>query len=184
MKNTEKILTLLGVLLFFSCSEQRELDWDFTEAPPLPELSQEEADLVVENLPGRESPLFLNLEYIQTLPWATLESYYPYLKANDSFQGFPLLDFMEWLGMSQDQHIKIYARDGYSVLLTVEAMEEYQHWVTYKQGGQFYSERPLDDQRGPYALVFAADLSEEEILTNQYQLIWLIEKIVVTGPDD
>lgn len=168
-----KIIVIMFVVT--GCSKPGEqMKIDFIDAPVFPYIDKNHADLEIINLPGRTEPLYLNIDYIEKLPNGEITAYYPYLESRHKFRGFPLFDFMKWLGMRPDQSIKLYAKDGYSVLLTPEIMNEYKHWLTYKQDGKFYNELLNDDQRGLYALVLTANLSVEVILSVQYQLIWLI----------
>lgn len=176
------LLLLISPLVIISCGEQGAEDtFSLDGSPQPPEISSEDADLVISGNTADGKNIYLDLDYIRQLPHVEVTTYYPFLDATYSFTGIPLLQFLRWLGMGENaQVVEIFARDGYSVIISLDAMARYGHILTYARDGELYSQIPDQGNRGPYALVIdVTDIPSDEYEVLRYQMTWWIERIVI-----
>lgn len=171
-------LTVLALLFLSGCGMESEKGFADFSPPASPASGR--ADLVISG-DGIDGPLYLDLEFLMSLPAESFSSPDPWDGVEHSYTGVSIARLLYSCGMSPDAvRVTVSAANGYSAPITPDDLRRYGHILAYTMDGETFESAGSLTKRGK--LIVAIDFSAHKDLDvdiYKHQLVWQVNRIEV-----
>ncbi|WP_319416293.1 hypothetical protein [Marispirochaeta aestuarii] len=182
MKRYVFFLLLGGILALSlcSCKSQEKYSINIEERVLLPQVSPENAELVIGGKTASGEAFFLSVDMIEdNLPGFSFSCIDPWMQKETLYSGVSLYQLLNSIGMDPGaERVLLHARNDYQIEVPLEQIKKYRYQLTFKEDGRYFAELPDEQNKGPLSI--SIDFrSYPELLADERKLeeVWWLDRI-------